>query len=251
MIQPHILLLLLLLRLEFAHAIVGYYDEGAPIQDSCDRTKWRVCSTDDDCATYGIWSSLTFAGPGTSVPSWESDMSYRNYAAYRCLSPLAEHGMEDCEATRCLPVPASGYACNVDGDCPDGQVCDGGGGNDVDATPAGLCTACARGGTSDPVHFSDGACHQPRTPGNSDGTPQFDEGESGCAGDHCRHMCAYDTKCVRVTDGTAELDLTAPHNQLPGRLVLTDEDRNTLMRPSTCGGNDEGTAVRLVFKPLI
>ena len=138
--------------------------------------------------------------------------------------------MTNCHALRCIPDLVSGYGCQVDDDCYDGQVCDG---------AMNLCVACdTNGGTTEAAtYYSDGACHQPFT---NETYASYAAGESGCAGDHCRHSCAYDTQCVRILNSTAQLDVTATHNQLPKVLTVTDVDREVLMRPSTCRGNDAG-----------
>jgi hypothetical protein len=66
-------------------------------------------------------------------------------------------------------------------------------------------------------------------------------GQSGCAGDHCLHVCAYDTMCFRILHDTTEVDLQATHNQLPGVFKIDNEEmRKEMTRPSVCGGNDAG-----------
>ena len=71
-----------------------YYEDGAPSLDSCDYLQWRTCETDADCE-FDAWRQGTFAGPGTSVPGWESDQSYSNFASYRndiqCCRDISRH----------------------------------------------------------------------------------------------------------------------------------------------------------------
>lgn len=223
-------LLILLLRPHLA-AAVWYHEPTAATLDSCDSLKWRICKTSADCV-YNEWRQSTFMGPNTQVPMWESEMSYNYYGSYDCVSPEEEYGMEGCAAKRCVPELKSAFACGTNGDCPDGQVC-------ADE----FCVSCGAG--ADPTqatHFSHGACHQVFTTGNGDGVPSYAEGQSGCAGDHCLTSCAYDTQCVRVLSDTAELDLTATHNQLSNKLVLSAKDRQELGRPSECEGANDGMA---------
>ena len=80
-----------------------------------------------------------------------------------------------------------------------------------------MCVAC----DSTP-HYADGACHQVKTDGHG-GTPPFEEGESGCAGDHCRHVCSYDTQCFCVQNDSVFADLTATHNNLGPVLISSDD----------------------------
>jgi len=196
------------------------------ILDSCDYLKWHLCSTDFDCA-WDQWKDSTYDGVN-GVPLWHLENAYGNFASYSCASPEVSYNMTNCPSLRCIPSLISGYACQTDGDCYDGQVCQ-----------QNLCVACNGGGTGAALYFSDGACHQVATPGSYG----YDEGESGCAGDHCLHSCAYDTQCVRILANTTTVNVIAPHNQLPAVLTLDDQaTRDELMRSSTCGGTDAGEA---------
>lgn len=121
---------------------------------------------------------------------------------------------------------AGGHYCEIDNNCFEGQIC----------STSNQCIEC----DSTP-NFARGACHQVQTFGGG-GTPAFAEGESGCAGDHCLHACPYDTKCIRVMADMTVLDVTATHNQLPGRLHITEGIREELTRPSSCGGSNAGEA---------
>ena len=159
---------------------------------------------------------------------WESEQGHPNYHQYECVIPL----IEGCTVKRCLPNISldGGHHCTTSSSCPDGQIC---------SLSELKCIQCDE--TQD---YARGACHQIKTSG-AGGTPAFAANESGCAGDHCKHVCAYDTMCVRILDqnmGMDEIDVTATHNQLPGLLNLMDTDlREVLMRPSTCGGEDAGS----------
>merc|ERR1719203_976125 len=139
-----------------------------------------------------------------SVAMWESEQTYGNFASYNCARPAEEFDMANCNVLRCIPNLISAFACQIDKECADGQVCNA----------EQQCVACGNGNGHDATYFSEGACTQSYTPGSDDGVPQFDEGESGCAGDHCLHSCAYDTQCVRILNDTTTVDVTAPHNQL-------------------------------------
>lgn len=176
-------------------------------------------------------------GDGAHVPGWESDGTYTNYASYTCVSPSEAHNMTGCNAKRCVPDLVSAYACTGDTDCFDGQVCHYYG-NVNGGVENGLCVSC---GTteSEARYFAMGACHQVAT---FNTFAPYEEGESGCAGDHCHHVCAYDTQCVRITSDTTQLDITATHNQLPGMLNLTNTDHDKLERPSSCTVSDAGSA---------
>ena len=199
-----------------------------------------------------------------------------------------------CPTKRCLPATVqSAYTCHLDAedttttaDCSPGEVCH---------PETNLCTACrhrsrpssssrsrSRGKeeTTEPttdaenanavaedetaalqaaVYYAEGACTQRQTSGVH-GAPPYHAQESGCAGDHCLHSCSYDTKCLRITQTTTVVDVTATHNQLPGTFSLVEETtteetrdatttttaatttdlRTQLMRPSYCGKSDAG-----------
>ena len=202
----------------------------------CDYLKWRTCSSSTDCE-WDQWKNRPYdTSNSNNIPAlWESADTYSLYSEYTCASPAIEHSMTGCDTMRCIPTLTSGYSCQLDSDCYDGQVCN------IDTK---LCTSC--GGDDNAaareasLYYSNGACHQPPTDGAGD-TPIMIEGQSGCAGDHCHHECAYDTQCVRITENTIDINVIATHNQLPKVLTLDDESvRNELTRPSSCDGNDAG-----------
>ena len=209
-----------------SHAIISQ-------DDSCDHLKWRTCEHDTDCE-WDQWKHRPYdtVNDPPSIPAlWESADTYVNFKSYTCAIPEIEWNMTNCPTPRCIPDLISGYACMTNVDCYNGQIC----------SEDKVCVACSEN-VEEAKYFSDGACHQPETEGLH-GSPAFNEGQSGCAGDHCHHSCAYDTKCVRVLDDTTELDLTATHNQLAGVLSLADITvRDALTRPSACGANDAGLA---------
>ena len=195
-----------------------------------------------------------------------------------------------CPTKRCLPATLqSAYTCHLDADntttedCSPGEVCH---------PETNLCTACrhrsrpssrsrsrSRGNTdtTEPttaaddanvdteaetaalqaaVYYAEGACTQPQTEGVH-GAPPYQAQESGCAGDHCLHSCSYDTQCLRITQTTTVVDVTATHNQLPGTFPLVEETttpeetrdaaaatttdlRTQLFRPSYCEHQQQG-----------
>mmetsp|Transcript_41726 Transcript_41726/g.49983 ORF Transcript_41726/g.49983 Transcript_41726/m.49983 type:complete len:915 (-) Transcript_41726:159-2903(-) len=197
-----------------------YYEK--PPLDSCDKYKWRLCEDVSDCE-YDTWKDASFVESGAigDIPDWE-DESYDNFASFQCIAPTSIH--ETCTNKRCVPILLSGYSCRSESDCFDGATC---------SLETKMCVAC----DSTP-HYADGACHQVKTDGHG-GTPPFEEGESGCAGDHCRHVCSYDTQCFRVQHDSVFADLTATHNNL-GPVSISSDDRADLIRPSNCGGTDSG-----------
>ena len=142
--------------------------------DVCDRFKWRTCASDADCA-YETWEYGDYLS-GVGIADWE-DVSFDSYGTYECVVPP----IDGCNVSRCVPMLVSAFSCANETDCFDGDAC-----NDIDdATGRGVCGACAA-----TPGYAEGACHQPFTTGNDDGVPSFSEGESGCAGDHCLHVCA-------------------------------------------------------------
>jgi len=198
-----------------------FFKNNIALLDDCDRFKWRQCTNDEDCA-WEKWKRKAYTD-GSTPAMWESEASYSNYHEYTCVVPT----VSGCHVKRCVPniSRAGGHYCSESGDCFDGQIC----------SSENTCIQCAD------ENFAKGACHQVQTFG-AGGTPPFAAGESGCAGDHCLHVCAYDTMCVRVLDTDTELTLTATHNQLPGTLQITNDVREELIRPSECDGSDQGSA---------
>jgi len=191
--------------------------------DGCDTYLWRRCSAQNECDDEAKFKRLSWASPeygndpSSFPPAWQ-DYHYENYSQYECKVPP----IDGCNVTRCVPVLSSGFDCTVEADCHDGEQCN-----------AGKCGACY-----ETPGYAMGACHQPQTFGQG-GTPPYQEGESGCAGDHCHHTCSYDTKCVRILSDTTDIDLTATHNGL-GPIKVTDESRATITRPGKCGDSDPG-----------